>query len=240
MNVRGYKGFENDFSCRGFQYEVGKTYEMDGEIELCERGFHFCRTMAQVFGYYSRKDCRYAEVEAVGEVKEGDDKCVTNKIRIIREIPHDEAVGMTNTGNWNTGNRNTGNWNTGDWNTGDWNSIDASGGCFCTEPQTIPLFNKPSTWTMKDWWNSDARHILCNMPQDIDVIDRIPTDRMTDKEKEEHPTHETTGGYLKVKKRNADKQAWWDKLDDKQKEIVKAIPNFDPDVFRECTGIEVR
>ena len=78
------------------------------------------------------------------------------------------------------------------------------------------------------------------MPQDIDVVEWIPTYHMTDKEKEEHPSHETTGGFLRVTKSNADKQAWWDKLDDEKKEIVKAIPNFDADVFRECTGIEVR
>ena len=305
----GFKGFDKNFKCRGFQYEVGQTYEHNGRIKLCESGFHFCKTMAQVFGYYGGTDKRYAEVEALGEVREGDDKCVTNKIRIIREIPQDEAVRMSNTGNWNTGNcntgnwntgnwntgdrntgdrntgnwntgdrntgnrntgdrntgncntgnwntgdRNTGNWNTGDrntgncntgdrntgnWNTGDWNCIEASSGCFNTIPQKITLFNKPSEWTIRDWWNSDARYILIQMPQEIDVIDWIPYYHMTDEEKEANPTYKITGGFLKVSKSNADKQAWWDELPDDKKETIKALPNFDVDVFRECTGIEV-
>lgn len=235
----GFKGFDQNFRCRGSQYEVGQTYEHNGRIGLCESGFHFCKTMAQVFNYYSGTDCRYAEVEAIGEIKEGDDKCVTNEIRIIREIPQDEAVRMTNTGNMNTGNRNTGDWNTGNMNTGDWNRIEASSGCFNTVPQKITLFNKPSEWTIKDWRNSDARWILNQMPQEIDVIDWIIESDMTDAEKEEHPTYKTTGGYPKVSKSSADKQAWWDKLPDEKKEIVKAIPNFDPDAFRECTGIQV-
>ena len=140
--MKGYKGFNADMTCRGFQYEVGKEYEIDGEISLCNHGFHFCKKMADAFGYYGGIDCRYAEVEAIGEIIEGDDKCVTDKIRIIKEIPRLEAVGMSNSGHsnsghrnsghwnsghcnsgdWNSGHRNSGNWNSGDWNSGDWNS----------------------------------------------------------------------------------------------------------------------
>ena len=90
--VHGYKGFTHDMTCRGFQYEPGKTYEMDGVIEPCERGFHFCRKMADVFNYYDEKGCRYAEVEAVGKVVEYGDKSVTNKIRIIRELTWTEVL----------------------------------------------------------------------------------------------------------------------------------------------------
>ena len=42
QTIKGYKATEQDLTCRGFQYEIGKTYKMDGYIELCERGFHFC------------------------------------------------------------------------------------------------------------------------------------------------------------------------------------------------------
>ena len=90
--VRGYKGFENDMTCRGFQYEPGKVYEMDGEIKPCERGFHFCRNAADVFNYYERKDFRYADVEALGEEIECGDKSVTNKIRIVRELTRTELL----------------------------------------------------------------------------------------------------------------------------------------------------
>ena len=91
--VHGYKGFTHDMTCQGFQYEIGKTYEMDGEIKPCERGFHFCPKMADVFNYYDKKGCRYAEVEAVGKVVEYGDKSVTNKIHIIRELTWAEVLG---------------------------------------------------------------------------------------------------------------------------------------------------
>ena len=89
--MRGYKGFEADMTCRDFQYEVGQTYEMDGEIEPCRRGFHFCPRMADVFNYYDREGCRYAEVEAFGKIIEDGDKCVTDKICIVRELTRSEV-----------------------------------------------------------------------------------------------------------------------------------------------------
>ena len=82
----GYKAFNSDLSCRGFQYKVGKTYEMDSiSIDLCKTGFHFCRHPSQVFTYYNN-DSRICLVEADGKIIEGEDKCVCSKITIIREI----------------------------------------------------------------------------------------------------------------------------------------------------------
>ena len=90
--VHGYKGFAHDMTCRGFQYEPGKVYEMDGEIAPCERGFHFCQKMADVFDYYNENGCRYAEVEALGEVFNKGNKSVTNKLRIVRELKWAEIL----------------------------------------------------------------------------------------------------------------------------------------------------
>ena len=89
--MRGYKGFEPDMTCQGFQYEVGKTYTTDGEIVPCRHGFHFCLRMADVFNYYDREGCRYAEVEAFGKIAEDGDKCVTDKIGIVRELTRPEV-----------------------------------------------------------------------------------------------------------------------------------------------------
>ena len=89
--VHGYKGFESDMTCRGFQYEVGQTYEHDGDISLCESGFHFCRNMADVLNYYDWCDCRYAVVEAIGEVINGKDKSVTDRLHIVRELTQEEV-----------------------------------------------------------------------------------------------------------------------------------------------------
>jgi hypothetical protein len=51
--MKGYKGFDKDLKCRGFQYEVGKTYECKGGVVLCENGFHFCEDPKQISGYYA-------------------------------------------------------------------------------------------------------------------------------------------------------------------------------------------
>ena len=118
----GYKGFDKDMMCRGYRYEVGKTYKMEEPIELCSSGFHFCKNMADCFKYYNGDNCRYAKIEALGYIEEGDDKCVTNVIKILEEIPAEDAIAMSNTGHSNTGNWNTGDCNTGDCNTGNWNT----------------------------------------------------------------------------------------------------------------------
>ncbi len=149
----------------------------------------------------------------------------------------DWNTGNRNTGDCNTGNRNTGNRNTGDWNTGDWNKSSFNTGCFMTEEQKIMFFNKPSDWTYNDWLRSDARYLLNRIPKN--VVEWIYSEDMTDEEKAEHPTHETTGGYLKVLDESDCGQLWWGSLSDRQKNIIKALPNFDPEIFYQCTGINV-
>ena len=125
--MKGYKGFDKDLKCKGFQYEVGKTYECDGEIKLCVNGFHFCKDPKQIIDYYGTlAACRYCEIEASGEIIEGDGKCVCSKISIVREISLQEFLSLVNKGSGNTGwmnggNYNKGNSNEGDWNEGDWN-----------------------------------------------------------------------------------------------------------------------
>ena len=157
-------------------------------------------------------------------------------------------TGNCNTGDCNTGNRNTGNCNTGDWNTGncntgnrntgDWNKSSFNTGCFNTEEQKIMLFNKPSDMTYREWMNSDARYLLNQIPKN--VVELVYEEDMTDEEKLANPTYETTGGYLKVLDESECGQLWWDGLPDRQKNIIKAIPNFDANIFQQCTGIEVR
>ena len=161
-------------------------------------------------------------------------------------------TGNRNTGDWNTGNRNTGDWNTGncntgdcntgnrntgDCNTGDWNKSSFNTGCFNTEEQKILLFNKPSDMTYRDWYESDARWLLNQIPKD--VVEWIWSDNMTDEEKEQHPEYKTTDGYLKVLDESECGQIWWGSLSDRQKNIIKAIPNFDAEIFFQCTGIRV-
>ena len=67
-SIIGFKGFDKDLSCRGFQYEVGKTYDLKGEVECCKRGFHFCENPLEVFDYYPPCMSRFCQVEGGGSV----------------------------------------------------------------------------------------------------------------------------------------------------------------------------
>jgi hypothetical protein len=83
----------------------------------------------------------------------------------------------------------------------------------------------------------DARYVLNNMP--TDYLTWVYTEDMTDEEKEKHPEHETTGGFLKSVEKSKERQTWWNNLDEDRKRDVKAIPNFNADIFKSITGIDV-
>ena len=154
MNVKGYKVFNPDWTCKDKQYTCPGTFEEDVNPSVCNVGMHFCKNAADCFRYYDFDPNNHvAEVIAHGTVAEGEDKCATNKLEIVREIPWAEVLeivntgkactGRCNSGNWNSGNwnsgdynsgyynsgnRNSGNWNSGNWNSGNWNSGDYNSG----------------------------------------------------------------------------------------------------------------
>lgn len=134
IGIKGYKVFDSNWKCRGFQYEVGKTFEHNGNIEMCGKGFHFCQKASDCFNYYSfDSNNKVAEIEAIGLVETRDDKSVTDKIVIVREIEWQELLTIVNEGKSCTGLCNTGDRNTGNCNTGFFNTI---------TPQ-LYAFNKP-------------------------------------------------------------------------------------------------
>ena len=123
--MKGYKVFNSDWTCRGYQYEVGKTYEMAESPKCYEMGFHFCKRLVDCFNYYNfDPNNKVAEIEAIGEIDFDDtnSKCCTNKIVILKELTWAEVLDMCNTGKGNSGKRNSGNYNSGDYNCGDSNS----------------------------------------------------------------------------------------------------------------------
>ena len=87
--MRGYKAFNDDLTCKDFKYEVGKTYTIEGDIECCERGFHFCKELIDCF-YYYRFGSRICEVEALGDLDTKYNKSCTSKIKIVRELSFEE------------------------------------------------------------------------------------------------------------------------------------------------------
>ena len=87
-SIIGFKGFDKDLKCRGFQYEVGKTYDLKGKVECCKRGFHFCENPLEVFYYYTPNNSRFCQVEGGGSVDTSkiDSKVATSHIHISEEI----------------------------------------------------------------------------------------------------------------------------------------------------------
>ena len=136
--MKGYKAFDKNLKCRGMQYEIGKVYEMDETPIPCDRGFHFCKTIADCYGFYPMcEDTRICEVEATGDVATDDDvKYCTNRIMILAEVEKpreksnvsESSSGYCNSGNCNSGNRNSGYCNSGNWNSGNRNSGDCNSG----------------------------------------------------------------------------------------------------------------
>lgn len=303
---RYYKAFDKNLCCRDFQYEIGKTYEIDESPILCKRGFHFCDSVVDVYRFYDMEnDTRVCEVEPLGEIiaDEHGIKFVTNEIKIVKEIESPREFtntsksssgycnsgnydsgnynsgncnsgncnsgssnsgnfnsgsfnsgscnsGSQNLGNYNSGNhnlnyrnsgdynlgcRNSGNWNSGDWNSGDWNNGNRSSGIFNTDKEPkIKMFNKESNWTYKDWYWSRAYEIMGRCPCNYLILEK----EMTNEEKESHPECKTIGGYIKVFTAT-DKQNWWNALDENDKREVLSLPNFDAEIFKECTEIDV-
>ncbi|HBG5345106.1 TPA: pentapeptide repeat-containing protein [Clostridioides difficile] len=255
--IEGYKVFNPDWTCRNFKYEVGKTYEHDGDIEVCEAGFHFCQKAIGCFNYYSFDNKnKVAKIEAIGLIKTDGDKSVTNKITIVKEIEWEELLNIVNIGNNNTGygntgnhntgyrntgycnsgNYNTGNYNIGNCNSGDWNIGDYNTGVFCTDVPKIRMFNKETDLTYEDWMNSEARNIL---KKNGYLTKWIRIDDMTEEEKKNNPGYEINNGYLKVFTFEEMCKNMWNSLNEEEKKIIIDTPNFDADIFKEITGIEV-
>ena len=82
----GYKATYNGM-CLNQLYKVGQTYTLEGELVMCEKGFHFCQNLYDVFTYYlPYKDIKVFKVEALGNIKTISDKSVTDKIKILEEV----------------------------------------------------------------------------------------------------------------------------------------------------------
>ncbi len=86
--VNSFKGFDRNMQCRGYQFEVGKTYEHDGEVKACASGFHSCEYPLDVFNYYNPADSRFAVVKASGQISrhEGDSKVASASLTVEAEI----------------------------------------------------------------------------------------------------------------------------------------------------------
>ena len=162
---KAYKVFNPDWTCKDFQYEVGKEYWLpEGEKPiLCERGFHACRKAQDCFSYYSFDPSnKVAEVILLGEiVGVEDDKQCSQGIRIEKEISWTSLLDLINIGKGNSGLGNSGDRNSGDRNSGDRNSGDRNSGDWNSGARSSGDWNS-GDWNSGDWnsgdWNSGARN----------------------------------------------------------------------------------
>ena len=164
----GYKAFDENLQCRGFQFEVGKTYETGRakeDLSLCsDTVFHFCRELYRIesVSNYNISKSRVCEVIAEGDIVTDGDKYGTNKLTILREIPREELdeynncnsgnrnSGDCNSGNWNSGNKNSGDGNSGNWNSGSGNSGSCNSGN-CNSGDCNSGICNSGSWNSGNW-----------------------------------------------------------------------------------------
>ena len=99
------------------------------------------------------------------------------------------------------------------------------------------MFNKPSDWTLQTWFDSRARYLLNQI--DNCPLEYVWFDAMTDEEKAAHPEAKTTGGYLKERTTADNARKWWAGLDAADRNVIFSLPNFDAEIFKETTGVDV-
>ena len=227
----GYKATDKYGCCRGFKFEVGKTYTKDipkEELKCCtDKVFHFCRELSAIEkeSNYKLSESRLYEVFTGDYVRSGD-KYGTNSLTILREIEGEEKLELINSGDKNSGSWNSGSCNSGAWNSGSWNS-----GFFNSDEPNIRMFNKDTNLKMRD----------INIPLwcRFSLTIWVSHDTATEEEKEKHKREiETCGGYLKtLEYKEAWKLAWSKASKEEHKQLLK-LPNWNNKVFIEITGID--
>lgn len=152
--------------------------------------------------------------------------------------------GSRNSGDWNSGSRNSGDWNSGrcnsgshnsgNWNSGDWNSGNYNSGFFCTNSPKLRLFNKETDFTMEEFIKTEWYAVLTSGKFNL-----TKWRAYTDEEKAQDEQKRFIDGELITIPYKEACANWWASLSEKDKAIIKTIPNFDANIFAEITGIDI-
>lgn len=143
--------------------------------------------------------------------------------------------GNHNSGYQNSGNRNTGKYNSGNFNSGLFNSCNFSSGVFCTTEPKINIFNVPTDMTLHEFLGSKYYNAITS--SDFNLTEWVP---YTEEEMRRDKNKKITGGYLRVYTYKEACKNWWEGMSNKNKAIICSMPNFDAEIFKQITGIDVR
>ena len=212
----GYKCTDMNGCCRGFKFEVGKTYTKDTpkeKLKCCtDKVFHFCRDLYDIEkeSNYKLDKSRLFEIISGDFIRDGD-KYGTNSITILREIEGDEKLELINSGDCNSG--------------------DCNSGFFNSDEPCVRMFNKMT----------DKKEEDIDIPSwcYFDLTEWVSHDTASEEEKTEHKAEiEICGGFLKTINY---KDAWriaWNKASIEERKKLFDLPNWDNQVFKEITGID--
>ena len=285
----GYKIFNPDWTCRDFQYKVGKTYEMEESPKCCERGFHFCETIIDCLKnspyFHSVKEdkkLKCAIIEALGEIDRRYNIICTNKIKIVKEIPIEEIlenvnigkdnVGYENVGNYNEGNGNVGNCNIGNFNVGsnnvgyknvgidnrgnnntgsgnygDMNTGTKNDGDSNAGVKNVGDFNTGDcnigNYNVGDFNKGSYNTGSFNNTNHSTGFFNTKTEKVRMFNKPTNLTYEQAKDIIDnvrfiVLSLQSGASKWGD-LFQKDRESILALPNFDAEIFKEITGVDV-
>ena len=258
--TKGYKAFNkvhgNNKSgeCRGFVFEEGKTYKIDGELKICSNGFHACKDIVLTLEYYPDVENNvYAEIEFIGDVvyeEPTKHKGASNKIKILKFIDinsffkdskknsghnnsgHSNSGGW-NSGGWNSGHRNSGDSNSGGSNSGDWNSGGSNSGNWNSG------HSNSGDWNSGNWnsCNNESGFFNSKQSEYINVFNKKCLRSYWD------DSQKPSFIYFEIKPELGYKGSFQEsfiKASKEDIELLKALPNFDEDVFFEISGIRIK
>lgn len=216
----GYNAFDMELKCRGFQFEVGKTYDTgiaDEKLELCTKSvFHFCREINRIecVSDYKLSKSRVCEVVAEGGVVSSDDgKFGTNRIMLLRELTREEIKKYN------------------DMNSGSLNSGNCNSGYFNVDSPLVRIFGK----------ETDVKKEDIDFPSWLyfDLTQWVSHDTATDKEKKEHKNEiKISGGFLKTLTYKEAFRLAWNKAQFSERKKLFSLPNWNNEIFMQISGID--
>ena len=251
--IKHYKVFNKDLKCNGMQYEIGKDYHLQDNNGIpilpivCKQGFHACLNINNCWEYYKftpvNRVCRVLLYNHIDDTEE--DKNCSSSISILEEISWEQVLqlcnsghynsghcnsgnensGNKNSGNMNSGNRNSGDMNSGNWNSGNKNSGDGNSGYWNSGDMNSGNWNSGH-------YNSGHFNTISPLYVFNKSCDRTTWDN----------TIKPNFIYFSLNKEETLKEGWqraFKTATAKDIVLLKALPNFNKDIFFEISGIMI-